>query len=199
MIVMAPKDENELQHMIKTAVDYPGPTAVRYPRGSGYGVPMDQELRTLEIGKGELLRDGNDLVIVALGSTVRPAFEAAERLSGEGINAAVINARFVKPLDAELILRMVKKTGRMVTCEEHALQGGFGSAVLELLETAKMTSVKALRIGLPDQFVEHGSQAILRRKYGLDADGIGISVKKFFEESRLRAVAPVSSIKAKDA
>nr|MDA8099763.1 hypothetical protein [Nitrospiraceae bacterium] len=117
----------------------------------------------------------------------------------EGISAAVVNARFVKPLDEQLILRMAKQTGRIVTAEEHALQGGFGSAVLELLEAAKLSSVKTCRIGLPDQFVEHGAQSILRKKYGLDAEGVYATVKRFFEETTLKVVPPVASIKTKDA
>jgi 1-deoxy-D-xylulose-5-phosphate synthase len=198
-VVMAPKDENELQHMLKTAVEHPGPAAVRYPRGTGYGVAMDQELRTLPIGKGELLREGDDLVILAVGATVRPALHAAERLAEEGISAAVVNARFVKPLDEELILHHARLTGRVMTVEEHVLQGGFGSAVLELLDTARMSSVKTLRIGLPDRFIEHGAQAVLRKKYGLDADGIFASARTFMEETSLKAVAPVAQMKAKDA
>jgi 1-deoxy-D-xylulose-5-phosphate synthase len=199
MVIMAPKDENELQHMLKTAVELNGPSAVRYPRGTGLGVPMDQELTALEVGKAELLREGSDLCIIAAGSVVRPAQEAAERLQADGISAAVINARFVKPLDEELILRLAKSTGRIVTVEEHALQGGFGSAVLECLEGSKMTGIRTLRIGLPDRFIEHGPQALLREKYGLDADGIHRSVKEFVERTSLKAVAPVASLKSKDA
>ena len=162
MVVMAPKDENELQHMIKTAVEHPGPTAVRYPRGTGYGVPMDQELKNLEIGKAELLREGNDVAIMAIGSMVYPSLEAAKRLAAEGIAVAVVNARFVKPLDAELILALAKKTCRVVTVEEHALLGGFGSAVLECLDASLTTGVKTLRIGLPDAYIEHGSPVLCR-------------------------------------
>ncbi len=198
MVVMAPKDENELQHMIKTAVDHNGPAAVRYPRGTGIGVPMDQELKVLDLGKGEVLRDGGDLVIVSVGNMVRPSMEAAERLMADGISAAVVNARFVKPLDEELILGLARKTGRIVTVEEHALQGGFGSAVLECLESGR-TGAKSLRIGLPDRFIEHGAQAVLRQKYGLDADGIYRSVKEFVEQTSLKAVPPVASLKMKDA
>lgn len=199
MIIMSPKDENELQHMIKTAVEHNGPAAVRYPRGTGLGVPMDQEPKTIPIGKGEVLREGNDLVIFALGNMVRPSLDAAERLQADGISAAVVNARFAKPLDEELILRMAKKTGRVVTTEEHVLQGGFGSAVLELLSASGFSSVKVLRIGLPDRFIEHGAQKELRHKYGLDADGVYSSVKDFVEKTSLKAVAAISSIKIKDA
>ncbi len=198
MVIMAPQDENELQHMIKTAVEYAGPAAVRYPRGTGVGVPMDQELRALEVGKAEVLRDGSDLVILAVGSMVHPSLEAADRLKAEGISAGVVNARFVKPLDEELILRAARKTGRVVTVEEHALAGGFGSAVLECLESNGLAGIKAHRIGLPDAFIEHGSQKVLRRKYGLDAEGIYASAREFLASAKLKTVAPVSSIRAMD-
>lgn len=199
MVIMSPKDENELQHMLKTSLDHSGPTALRYPRGTGLGVPMDQELKMLPIGKGEMLQEGNDLVIIAIGNMVKPAQEAGERLKAVGISAAVVNARFIKPLDEELILRMAKKTGRIVTIEEHALQGGFGSAVLECIEDNRLSAVKVLRIGLPDRFIEHGPQTVLRKKYGLDADGIFASVGDFVEKTTLKAVAPVANIKSKDA
>jgi 1-deoxy-D-xylulose-5-phosphate synthase len=198
MIIMAPKDENELQHMVRTAVEHDGPSAVRYPRGTGLGVPMDQELQALPIGKGELLRDGGDLVIIAIGNMVKPSLDAAEQLGTGGISAAVVNARFVKPLDEELIIRMAKKAGRVVTVEEHALQGGFGSAVIEILENHRTAGIKTLRIGLPDRFIEHGPQAVLRQKYGLDADGITASVRDFVEKTSLKAVAPVANLKSKD-
>ena len=198
MVVMAPKDENELQHMIKTAVEHPGPTAVRYPRGTGHGVPMDQEIKTLELGKAELLSDGTDVTIIAIGNMVYPSLEAAKRLAADGISAAVVNARFVKPLDENLILQMVRLTGKVVTVEEHALLGGFGSAVLECLDAGRVTGIKSLRIGLPDSYIEHGTQKILRQKYGLDVDGIYAKVKEFIEKSRLKAVAPVASLRARD-
>jgi 1-deoxy-D-xylulose-5-phosphate synthase len=202
MVVMAPKDENELQHMIRTAVEYPGPAAVRYPRGTGVGVPMDQEIRTIPIGSGELLRDGSEVAIIAIGNMVHPSMEAAQRLAADGISVAVVNARFVKPLDEKLILQAAKSAGRVVTVEEHVLQGGFGSAVLECLERHGMAGIKSHRIGLPDAYIEHGTQAVLRKKYGLDADGIYTAVRGFVEKSRLKAVTPVSSlgtIRAKDA
>ncbi len=199
MVLMAPKDENELQHMIRTAVEYSGPSAVRYPRGTGYGVPMDQELKTLEIGKAELLMDGADVAIIAIGNMVSPSLEAAKRLADDGVQATVVNARFVKPLDKELLHRVAKKTNRVVTVEEHALMCGFGSAVLESLDAAGITGVKSLRIGLPDAYIEHGTQSLLRKKYGLDADGIYASVREFVLRSRLKAVAPVLNLKAKDA
>ncbi|HEX9021762.1 MAG TPA: 1-deoxy-D-xylulose-5-phosphate synthase [Nitrospirota bacterium] len=198
IVVMAPKDENEFQHMIKTAVERQGPTAVRYPRGTGCGVPMDQELRTLEIGKAELVREGTDVAIIALGNMVCPSMEAARRLAGDGISAAVVNARFVKPLDAEMILSLARKTGRVATVEEHALLGGFGSAVLECLDQNSIVGVKTLRIGLPDAYIEHGSQKTLRQKYGLDADGIYSSLKAFMEKSRPKVVPMAANIRAMD-
>ncbi len=198
IIVMAPKDENELQHMIKTAVEYEGPTAIRYPRGIGNGVPMDQELKNLSIGKAELIRDGRDVAIIAIGTMVTPSVEAAERLSAEGISVAVINARFVKPLDEEMILSVAKKTGWIVTVEEHALMGGFGSAVLECLDAQGVTGIKTHRIGLPDMYIEHGPQAVLRQKYGLDANGIYSSVREFVEKSRPKVVSLVTPLRTKD-
>lgn len=172
MTVMAPKDENELQHMIKTAVYADRPMAVRYPRGAGYGALLDRDLRTLTIGNGEVLAEGTDLAIVAIGSTVYPSLEAARKLAEQGISATVINARFVKPLDRELIIDAADRTGALLTVEENALAGGFGSAVLELLEQEGLTGVRVKRLGIPDRFIEHGSQAQLRKDLGLDADGI---------------------------
>jgi 1-deoxy-D-xylulose-5-phosphate synthase len=179
MVVMAPKDENELQHMIKTAIYAGRPMALRYPRGAGLGVAMDQEPATLEIGLGEIQAEGNDLVIVAIGVTVQPALKAAALLKERGIAAGVINARFVKPLDRELILAEARRTGCLVTVEENALQGGFGSAVLELLEEERITHVRLKRLGIPDRFIEHGSQAQLRKDLGLDAEGIAAAVEAF--------------------
>ncbi len=191
MVLMAPKDENELQHMLKTAVDHNGPAAVRYPRGNVIGVPLDDELRSLEIGKGELLRSGKDLVIVAVGSTVQSAMEAAERLGSEGIEAAVINARFVKPIDNELIITWARKTGRVITVEENTLQGGFGSAVLEMFEEEAFFPKSLKRLGVCDSFVPHGGPAILRNLCGIDADAIESAALKLLDSSHgkvLRAI-----------
>ena len=191
MVLMAPKDENELQHMLKTAVDHNGPAAVRYPRGNVIGVALDEELRSLEIGKGELLRSGKDLVIVAVGSTVQSAMEAAERLDSEGIEAAVINARFVKPIDSELIITWARKTGRVITVEENTLQGGFGSAVLEMFEEEAFFPESLKRLGVCDSFVPHGGQAILRNLCGIDADAIESAALKLLDSSHgkvLRAI-----------
>ncbi len=179
MVVSAPKDENELQHMIKTCVSFDGPSSVRYARGVSLGVPMDPEPTTLPIGKGELLREGTDVAIVAIGVTVWPAMKAAERLAQEGISAAVVNARFVKPLDTELILKTAQNVRCLVTVEDGCKMGGFGSAVLETLsEAGLMLRTKVL--GLPDWYIEQGPQDLLRERYGLTADGIYNSVKQLF-------------------
>jgi 1-deoxy-D-xylulose-5-phosphate synthase len=177
MTLMAPKDENELQHMLKTAVYSGRPIALRYPRGAGFGVPMDSDLVPLEIGRGEILSEGDDLAVIAIGATVYPALEACRILTAEGIRATVINARFVKPLDRELILKAASTTGALLTVEENALAGGFGSAVLELLESAGMTDIRMKRVGIPDRFIEHGSQTQLRADLGLDAAGIAASAR----------------------
>ena len=155
--------------------------ALRYPRGAGYGVEMDAEVTELEIGRGELLLDGTDLCIVAFGATVSPALEAAEALGRKGISVGVVNARFVKPLDAELITSVAARTGRIVTVEENALQGGFGSAVLELLYDSGLQNVKIKRLGIPDRFIEHGSQTQLRKDVGIDAEGITVAVEGFLK------------------
>jgi len=172
MVLMAPKDENELQHMLKTALEHNGPAALRYPRGNGLGVPMDVTPQSLPIGKGELLREGGDLVLVGIGQTVAAAMEAAERLEQLGVQAAVINARFIKPLVQELILSWARKTERVITIEENVLQGGFGSAVLEMFQEALFTPAGFTRLGIPDTFVPHGGQSTLRNLYGIDAEGI---------------------------
>jgi 1-deoxy-D-xylulose-5-phosphate synthase len=176
---MAPKDENELRHMMKTAVDYNGPASVRYPRGNGLGVEMDEEIRALDIGKAELLREGTDVAILGIGTQVSYCMQAAERLAADGISATVVNARFVKPLDAELILALARSHGSIVTVEDHYLMGGFGSAVLELLEEHAFSEVRVLRLAFPDKLIEHASQSLLLAKYGLDADGIHARVKEF--------------------
>ena len=181
LVIMAPKDENEFQHMIKTAVEYPFPTAFRYPRGKGVGVRREGTLHPIDIGKGEVLREGQDIVIIAIGSTVYPSLRAAEKLEDTGIRAAVINSRFLKPLDGTLLCDWAKKTGRVLTVEENVLQGGFGSAVLELFQERGLGSVQVRRLGIPDIFLEHGPQALLREKYGIDEQGIMDGVRKMFE------------------
>jgi 1-deoxy-D-xylulose-5-phosphate synthase len=172
LVVMAPKDENELRDMLFTAVEHPGPIALRYPRGRGVGVAFSSTLSKVPIGKAEVLREGEDLLILALGASVYPALDAAKELDKQGFSATVVNARFVKPLDEHLILSLAAKHGRVLTVEENVLAGGFGSAVLELLADQNLSGITVKRLGIPDIFVEHGTQDILRKKYGLDAHGI---------------------------
>jgi len=191
MVLMAPKDENELQHMLKTAIDHPGPVALRYPRGNGVGAVLDEKLQALPVGRGEVLREGDDLLLVAIGSTVRAAVEAAERLGQEGIQATGVNARYVKPMDQELLLEWARRTERIITIEENVLQGGFGSAVLEMFQEHAFFPKAFIRLGLPDAFIPHGAQALLRNLYGIDADAIELAAHKLMETGhgqRLRAI-----------
>jgi 1-deoxy-D-xylulose-5-phosphate synthase len=177
MVVMAPKDENELQHMMKTCLQHEGPASVRYPRGVSLGVKMDAEPKALPVGQGEVLKEGTDVALVAIGVTVWEAFKAAERLEQEGISTAVVNGRFVKPLDGNLIGDVAKKVRYVVTVEEGSRMGGFGSAVLEALSDLGLTHLRTKVLGLPDWYIEQGPQDLLRERYGLTADGIYESVK----------------------
>ena len=172
LVLMAPKDENELRDMLFTAVEHPGPVALRYPRGRGVGVAFSSTLRKVPIGKAEVLREGKDLLILALGASVYPALAAAEELAKQGSSATVVNVRFIKPLDEPLILSLAAQHGRILTVEENVVAGGFGSAVLELLADNDLFGVTVKRLGIPDIFVEHGTQDVLRKKYELDAAGI---------------------------
>ena len=172
IVVMAPRDENELQRMLRTAVEHPGPVSVRYPRGRGVGVPLEETPRPLEIGKAEVVRPGGDIAVFAIGSTVHPALEAARRLEDSGISVAVVDSRFVKPLDAELLCSVASGVKKILTVEENVLMGGFGSAVLEMLQDRGLSGVSVRRLGVPDVYVEHATQAELRRMYGIDAEGI---------------------------
>jgi 1-deoxy-D-xylulose-5-phosphate synthase len=185
MIVASPKDENELQHMLYTAVKSDKIMAVRYPRSHGLGVPMDTEFKILPIGKGEILRQGNDVAILAIGSMVAPALEAAQNLALQGVEATVVNARFVKPVDAELVIELATRIKRIITVEENTLSGGFGNYVNDAIRQADLSDVIIRNVGLPDVFIEHGGQDFLRSKYGLDAMGI---IKKVFE------IIPAASI-----
>jgi 1-deoxy-D-xylulose-5-phosphate synthase len=177
IVVMAPKDENELRHMLKTAVECGDPASIRYPRGGGVGAVLDERPETLEIGKAEVVREGADVAIIAIGSSVYPSLDAAEMLAGEKIEATVVNSRFVKPLDRDLLCGIASSCKRVVTVEEHVLMGGFGSAVLELFEEEGLSGVTVKRVGIGDTFVEHGTQAELRKKQGIDAQGIAQAVR----------------------
>lgn len=189
MVVMAPKDEAELRDMLLTAIEHTGPICFRYPRGAGVGVPLDREPQLLEIGKAEILRDGGEVALLAYGSMVHPSLRAAEQLAKEGIETTVVNARFAKPLDAELILALARTKRLIVTVEEAYLAGGFGSAVMELLEeNGLLGRVRLVRMGVPDRWVTHGDQKLLLAKYGLDADGIYSRVKESWEVIEERRV-----------
>jgi 1-deoxy-D-xylulose-5-phosphate synthase len=182
MTVMAPKDEGEMRDMMRTMIETEGPMAMRYPRGNGVGADIAREPEVLEIGKAELLRDGGEAAIVAYGSMVHPSLEAAENLAKEGIETTVVNARFVKPLDAGLLLALARTKRLIVTVEEAYLAGGFGSAVMELLEeNGLLDTVRVVRMGVPDRVVTHGDPKLLLAKYGLDADGVYTRVRECVE------------------
>ena len=173
MTIMAPKDENELRHMLKTALSFNGPISVRYPRGSGVGVDITEPMHELPIGKAEVLREGKELCFWAIGSMVQSAVQAADKLKEQGIDAGVVNMRFAKPLDKELLIEHAKRYGKLVTLEEGVLAGGVGSEVLEILDDAGLLQQCAvLRLGIPDEFVTHGDKKLLFRDLGLDTDAI---------------------------
>lgn len=180
LVVAAPKDENELQHLLYTAIQARRPMAVRYPRGSGLGVELDATLHEIPVGKWEVLRYGEDVAILAIGAMVAPALEAAQKLASNNIEATVVNARFAKPLDSELIIDLASRIKRMITAEENALSGGFGSSVIKFLKESEIYDIRVKNIGIPDEFVEQGTQATLRAKYGLDASGITQQVLTLF-------------------
>ncbi len=176
MTVMAPGDENELRRMVFTALGHTGPVAIRYPRGVGIGVPLESEFKRLPMGKAKVLREGNDLLIIALGSMVFPSMEAAEQLEKEGLSVGVVNCRYVKPLD-KMLADYARPPGKVLVVEENIIQGGLGGAILELFNDVGLTDVTLKRIGLPDKFIEHGSLPFLREKYGLDKKGIAKEAK----------------------
>jgi len=175
LVIMAPKDENELGRMMKTAVEYGRPIVIRYPRGSAEGRVIYEEPKPVKMGKAKILKKGKDIAVICIGPCVTDALEVANEL--EKIDCCVVNARFVKPLDKNKILDVVKRCKKVLTIEENALKGGFGSSILELLQENNI-NVPVERIGIPDRFVEHGSQSILRKNIGLDKE----SIKKKIEE-----------------
>ena len=180
MVIMAPKDENELRHMLKTSIYHPGPSSIRYPRGSGLGVKIDEEIKEIEVGKGEVIKDGKDLAIIAFGSMVDPSMQAAAMLEEKGFSVAVINARFAKPIDKSLIMEYAKKTGCLITTEEHSVQGGFGSAVLEVLQNFdERIPLKTKCIGVPDVLIEHGATGLIKKDLKLDPEGMFETIYAF--------------------
>ena len=180
MISMSPKDENELRHMLYSAHSYGKPTAVRYPRGEGIGVPMEKEFREIPLGKWEVLKEGKDIVLVACGPLVYQALYAAFDLERQGISCAVVNGRFIKPMDREVLVNLAGFTKRVLTIEENTVAGGFGSGVMEVLSEEGI-QVPVVRMGVPDRFLPHGSQKALREACGLDKDGIEKKVKAWLE------------------
>jgi len=183
MTIMAPKDENELRHMLFTALNAHSPVAIRYPRGKGVGVPMDKEYQKIPIGESEILTDGKDLLILAVGNRVHPSLEAAMDLKKDGYSVSVINCRFVKPLDPRLP-EMAARTGRVLIVEENTLRGGFGSAILESFADQGLSNIITKRLGIPDIFIEHGPQDLLREQYGIDKKKIIEEVRKLCETSK---------------
>jgi 1-deoxy-D-xylulose-5-phosphate synthase len=191
-VIMSPKDENELRHMTKTLVDYDkGPIAMRFPRGEGFGLALDAELKALPIGKAEVIREGRDIVFFAIGAMVAPCVRAAELLLARGIEAGVVNARFVKPLDTALIDRLASQDTLIVTVEDNALAGGFGSGVNEYLVEHGFDASAVRNLGLPDRFIEHGERGELLAELGLSADAIADTAAELLAERRrtLRSAA----------
>jgi 1-deoxy-D-xylulose-5-phosphate synthase len=194
LVVMAPSDESELRDMLHTALAIDGPAAFRFPRGAGEGVALAPEPKTLEVGKGRVARavaGKPDVCVVAIGSPVRAALAAAEALAAEGTAVSVVDARFVKPLDEELVVAEASRAGRVVTVEEGCLPGGFGSAVLEALERRGLLTagLRVRRLGLPDAFVTHGDPAKQRAELGIDKDGIARACREIVGDRRARGVA----------
>ena len=183
MTIMAPKDENELRHMLATAVNFNGPIALRYPRGSGLGVDITEPLHTLPIGKAEEIKTGSDVCLWAVGSMVDEAVKAAEALAELGISAGVVNMRFVKPLDTELLVKTALQCKNIVTLEEGTVEGGAGSAVLEELnDNGLVGKVKVLNLGIPDKYIPHGDKKLLLRDIGLDHDSIVKRIAEFLKD-----------------
>jgi 1-deoxy-D-xylulose-5-phosphate synthase len=183
LTVMAPKDENELQHMLHFCLHHDGPVVIRYPRGSGEGVALEADFTQLISGQGELLRQGTDVLLLPIGNRVAPALQAASRLEEQGVNAAVINPRFLKPLDEDLLCDWATRTGHVVTIEDNAVQGGFGSAVLQLFNRRGLY-LPCTTLGYSDTFIEHGPQPILWRNAGIDADGIARAALTLLQRSK---------------
>lgn len=193
MVLMAPKDENELRHMLATMASYSsGPIAVRYPRGSGPGAALDPKPTPLPIGEGELLRNGGDLLLVAYGTMVPAAEKAAQLLEARGIKAAIINARFAKPLDERLILEWARRVPRVATLEEGALAGGFGDAVLEFLNTQGIDGLRIRRFGVPDRLFDHATRDALLRAAGLDAETLATELERFLRDDSRSTPEPIA-------
>jgi len=183
LVIMAPKDEAELQQMLKTAIKHDGPTAIRYPKGNDENAVLNRatEIETINIGTAELLCEGDDLLLLPVGNRVYTALEAAKQLKAEGYSVSVINPRFIKPLDAQLICEQVQKTGKVITVEDNTFLGGFGSSILELLSRKNIFDIKLKMLGHPDEFIEHGPQQILWKNSGIDSDAIIKTAKELLK------------------
>ena len=179
MIIMAPKDENELQHMMHSALSYAHPVAIRFPKGKAYGVAMDGSPKELPLGKSEVIKEGKDLLL-ALGSMVYPCLEAARLLEQEGISLSVVNVRFARPLDEELILDVARTGNVIITAEEAVSSGGFGSMVRALLDEHEMFDIRFKSIGIPVEIYPLGKTEQIKTMYGLDVEGLVSSIKKFY-------------------
>jgi 1-deoxy-D-xylulose-5-phosphate synthase len=185
---MMPKDENEGQHMVHTAIQYDkGPIALRYPRGNGLGVEMDEEFKAIPIGSWEVLQEGKDFAILTFGTTIPMALETAKRLSTEGISVKVINARFIKPFDEKMILGLLESEMPILTIEEAMLQGGFGSAILEYAHDHGYHNAQIDRMGIPDLFVEHGSVNELLDEIGLTVEAAVARIHSIHTKKQKRA------------
>ncbi len=182
MILMSPKDGEELRQMIYSAYMYNKPTAIRYPRGKAYGSKTSKGFEEIPIGKWEKLREGNDLAIIACGNTVYPSIHAAEELAGEGIQCAVINGRFIKPMDKDMLFDTACSIKRILTVEENTLIGGFGSGIMELLSKEGIDA-SVRRLGMPDMFLAHGAQETLRGKIGLTSEGIKNTILQWLKNA----------------
>jgi 1-deoxy-D-xylulose-5-phosphate synthase len=180
MVVISPKDENELKQMLYSAYSYERPVAIRYPRGEAQGVPIDEDFKEIPIGKWEILKEGEDIAIIACGNQVYPSLSAASELEEEGILCTVINGRFIKPMDREMLSALSKHAKKILTVEENAIMGGFGSGVLEILSEEGI-AVPVKNIGIPDTFLPHGSQSMLRKSLGLDKEGIKKAVRQWLK------------------
>jgi 1-deoxy-D-xylulose-5-phosphate synthase len=206
MTIMAPKDEAELRLMLATCVSLDGPAAIRYPRGVGVGMALDAPLEPIAIGKGEIVRGDEDddfeLGIIAIGHSVQAATQAADVLIGEGRKVGVVNARFVKPLDEALICAVARRSCHLITVEENAVQGGFGSAILELLQREGLHDVAVTLLGVPDEFIHHAHPSIQRREMGLDKDGLLYTMRRHLPAQNskpAKTIAPIAAVQSSSA
>lgn len=188
MVLMMPKDENEGQHMVNTAMKYDdGPISMRFPRGNGIGVPLDEDLKTIPIGSWEVLKDGEDACILTFGTTIQMALDAAAQLEETGLSIKVVNARFIKPLDEPMLHDLLGQEMPILTIEEAILQGGFGSAVLEFAHENNYHNAKVNRMGIPDQFIEHGSVSKLLEEIGMTTENVVKLLTSMIPQKQKRA------------